>query len=66
MLTFTPEIGSVSVSVVIFDDTIVEGDEAFFGTLVDIGQPAILAPSIATVLITEDPTDSKHKVLLKL
>ena len=58
-LTFTPDIGSVMVPVVILNDTIVEGGETFFGNLVDIGQPVILAPQIATVLITEDESDSK-------
>ena len=62
-LTFTPAIGSVTVPVVIFRDTIVEGNETFFGHLVDIGDPVILAPQIATVLITEDEVDSKYCIV---
>ena len=65
-LTFTPDIGSVTVPVVIFNDTIVEGGETFFGNLEDIGQPVILAPQIATVLITEDESDSKYRIEVSL
>ncbi len=59
MLTFTPTTLSVSVTVIIFNDAIVEGNEAFFGLLDNQGQPVVTNPDAATVTIIEDSADSK-------
>ena len=59
LLTFSPTILSVQVPVTIINDSIVEEDETFFGNLDARGQPANTDPAIASVLITEDPSDSK-------
>lgn len=48
-------------SVIILNDTIVEGNETFFAELDDQGQPVIIdvTREVATVLILEDLDDSK-------
>ena len=65
LLTFSPTILSVQVPVTIFNDSIVEGDETFFGNLDARGQPANTNPAVASVLITEDPSDSKDNTTFR-
>jgi hypothetical protein len=43
---------------------IVENPETFFGNLDNRGAPANTDPQIATVVITEDPSDSKEDRVL--
>lgn len=59
LLSFSASMLSVSVRVVIVNDAIVEGDETFFGFLDNQRQSVIINPAIATVVITDDPSNSK-------
>ena len=53
-LTFSPTVAVNPVSVNIIDDEIHEDSENFFGVLTAPGQPAILNPDRAVVMITDD------------
>ena len=65
LFTFTPSVGSNSVNVTIFNDTIVEATESFFGNLAGTAGLVIASPDLATVTIQEDPSDSKTYVQLE-
>ncbi len=59
VIQFSPSQLSVDVPVTILDDSIVEANENFFGLLTNpVGDPVILNPDRATVIIT-DTDDSK-------
>ena len=58
LLTFNATALSITVSVPILDDAIVEIDEMFFGDLTSVGDPVILDPNLATVTIL-DADDGK-------
>ena len=62
-LTFSSTISQVNISIPIIDDTSVEDYEHFFGTLHVQGTPVtvVASPDMATVVISEDPSDSKSE-----
>lgn len=64
-LTFNSTILEVDIEILITDDAIVEGTETFSCSLLDQGTSltVITSPDIATVVITEDPSDSKSDKL---
>ena len=54
------------VPVTINNDTVVEGNETFFASLDNLGQPVRTDPSQASVVITEDASDSEFMSNLTL
>ena len=62
-LTFSSTISQVNISIPIINDTSVEDFEHFLGTLHAQGTSLtiIASPDTATVVIREDPTDSKSE-----
>jgi hypothetical protein len=50
----------VSVPIAIVNDSIVEEDETFSAVLDSTGQPVETSPTLGTVTITGDPSDSKE------
>ena len=66
VLTFSPGVLRTGVPVTINNDQVVEGNETFFGSLDHLGQPVRTDPSQASVMITEDASDSEFMNNLRL